>query len=112
MKDYWPKYAILHGREAYGCSMPTWAKWLGESMERVVATTGNSEVLVSTVFLGLNHQCLPGGPPLWFETMVFGGPLDRETERYTTYDQAEEGHRRMAARAFPALARPKRRSKA
>ena len=30
---------------------------------------------ISTVFLGLNHQYIPGGRPLVFETMVFGGGL-------------------------------------
>lgn len=33
-----------------------------------------------------------GGPPLLFETMVFGGPDDQWMDRYTTWEQAEEGH--------------------
>ena len=56
----------------------------------------SDEALVSTVFLGLDHGF--GGTPLWFETMVFGGPLDQETERYTTYEAAETGHRLMVER--------------
>lgn len=48
-------------------------------------------VRVSTVWLGLNHNW-SGGPPLIFETMVFGGAHDSETWRYATEEQAKEGH--------------------
>jgi len=33
-----------------------------------------------------------------FETMVFGGKLDQEQERYCTYDEAEAGHKTMVER--------------
>lgn len=56
---------------------------------------GNS---VSTVFLGLNHQ-YGDGPPLIFETMVFGGKYDQDMERYATEAQAIEGHARWVAKA-------------
>lgn len=52
---------------------------------------------ISTVFLGSDHQYLDG-PPLLFETMVFGGPMDGEMERYTTLEQAEQGHKAMVDR--------------
>ena len=32
------------------------------------------------------------GPPLLFETMIFGGPHDGYQERYTFWDEAEAGH--------------------
>lgn len=32
------------------------------------------------------------------ETMVFGGPLDAEMERYSTWDEAVAGHAAMVAR--------------
>jgi hypothetical protein len=51
------------------------------------------ESRVSTVFLFIDHQW-GEGPPLLFETMVFGGPLDMDCERYSTWEQAEEGHAR------------------
>jgi hypothetical protein len=61
---------------------------------RVGASVIDGDCRVSTVFLrGVDHQLWPGGPPLLFETMVFGGVLDREQERYSTWDEAEEGHR-------------------
>jgi hypothetical protein len=30
-----------------------------------------------------------------FETMVFGGPLNGEMDRYATWDEAEAGHKAM-----------------
>lgn len=53
---------------------------------------------VSTVWLGTDHNFLReinGGPPLLFETMVFGDEgRDIYLERYATWDQAFEGHKR------------------
>lgn len=58
------------------------------------------KIWVSTVFLGLDHQFHPGGPPLIYETMVFdnreGGRklgVDRYCDRYSTREQALAGHR-------------------
>ena len=49
-------------------------------------------VTVSTVFLGLDHQ-FGNGPPLLYETMIFGGPHDQWQDRYTSRKDAERGHR-------------------
>ena len=54
-----------------------------------------NECYVSTVFLGLDHQFQPEGPPLIFETMVFGGTHDQWQERYSTWKEAEDGHARI-----------------
>lgn len=54
---------------------------------------------VSTVFLGLDHGS-GGGPPVLWETMTFG--LDDHfdnTERYTSFEDAQKGHHEMVARA-------------
>jgi hypothetical protein len=66
--------------------------------KRVAHDTLDNENSVSTVFLGLNHQ-YGDGPPLIFETMVFGGKYDQEQERYATEAQALEGHARWVALA-------------
>lgn len=58
---------------------------------------------VSTVFLGLDHSFGIGAKPVLFETMVFGGPLDGEQERYCTWDEAEEGHKEMLKRALTTI---------
>lgn len=70
-----------------------WGRWFEVNREtRVVAAWTDNGVTVSTVFLGSDHQWLPGGKPLLFETMIFGGPDDQDTWRYSTWDEAEAGH--------------------
>ena len=50
--------------------------------------------VVSTVFLGVDHNFSGRGPPLLFETMVFVGDSDGVTcQRYSTWDDAFLGHR-------------------
>jgi len=67
-----------------------WAMWF-EKVDRGVATWIQGEIVVSTVFLGMNHS-LTAHQPVLFETMVFGGEHDGYTERYRTWDEAERGH--------------------
>ena len=53
--------------------------------------------LISTVFLGLDHN-YGEGPPLIFETMVFGSENDSsdlDMDRYSTEEQALAGHKTM-----------------
>lgn len=70
----------------------TWARWYEGGIEkRRVARTTIGEVEVSTVFLALDHSFCEG-PPILYETMVFGGPLDQELDRYSTRSEAEAGH--------------------
>jgi len=67
-----------------------WAKSFGG--DRVVAKTKQDMVEISTVFLGLDHN-FGQGPPLLFESMVFGGEDDGEMVRYSTWEEAETGHK-------------------
>lgn len=53
---------------------------------------------MSTVFLGLDHSHTSKGLPVLWETMVFGGPLDQEMDRYTSREDAVEGHEAMVKR--------------
>lgn len=53
--------------------------------------------VVSTVFLGCDHNWSGEGPPVLFETMVFGGPLDEEQVRYCTLAEARAGHSLLCA---------------
>jgi hypothetical protein len=57
-----------------------------------VAETMIGDVRVSTVWLGVDHNFSGKGPPLIFETMVFGGDLDGECYRYPTETDALKGH--------------------
>jgi len=88
---------ILNGKEVIKCNdLMKWAKWF-EKADRHVAKDTVNDSDISTVFLGLDHQ-FGSGPPLLFETLVFGGTLDQEMDRYETWDQAEKGHLAMIAR--------------
>lgn len=55
------------------------------------------EIMVSTVFLGLDHNHF-GGVPILFETMIFGGINDGVQWRYHDWDEAAEGHEEIKAR--------------
>ena len=72
-----------------------WAAWL-EKSDRIIAKDMIDDVRVSTVFLGLDHS-FGDGPPLLFETMIFGGEHDQYQERYPNRDAAFAGHDRAMA---------------
>lgn len=59
-----------------------------------VVDVDDEEVEVSTVWLGRNHNFGPVGPPIIFETMVFGDVpgWDSQGIRYSTEEQAMRGH--------------------
>lgn len=67
--------------------------------EDVIEQPEHDPVRVSTIFLGIDHNFLDTGPPLLFESMVFGGPLHHEQYRYSTWDEAEAGHRLLTQEA-------------
>ena len=76
-------------------SLVAWGEWLADSANRVVSWTRiNSEVEVLTAFLGLDlARRGRRGPPLLFETMISGGQLDGRHWRYSSWDDAETGHK-------------------
>ena len=91
----------LDGKKPVECEdLLTWAKGF-ETANRHVAKEKRDGVLVSTVFLGLDHRLGGNGPPILFETMIFGGPHDGDQDRYCTWEEAEAGHAAMCAKAFP-----------
>lgn len=78
-------------------SLINWALWMEEN-ERHVGDETIGPARVSTVFLGLDYQ-FGQGPPILWETLVFGGELDSEMDRCAgSREQAEAMHARMAAR--------------
>lgn len=87
-------FYILENKKVVAADLETFERFMLDFSNKVVAKTSLGEVEVSTVFLGIDHGFLGHGK-LFFETMVFGGPEDGEMERYTTYEQAELGHKRM-----------------
>ncbi len=95
-------YYILDGKIAKQCrSLMELAIWM-ETADCRVACDEIDGIVVSTVFLGLDHNFfgnLDGNSdPLLFETMIFAGNWDgEEMRRYFTWEEAEAGHREMVA---------------
>lgn len=89
MPDYYAK-------DGSPLELMDWAAAM-EGDDRQVADDSVDDVRVSTVWLGLNHNFNPDGPPLIFETMVFGGDDDGWQDRYSTEAQARAGHTKVVA---------------
>lgn len=87
---------ILKGKEIIPVDdLIEWAKWYENPVKRVLDQTEVGKSFVSTVFLGFNHSFSHEGPPVLFETMIFGGSKDQEQWRYETYDEAMAGHAKI-----------------
>ena len=63
----------------------------------LVTKTDSAEV--STVWLGMDHSW-GDGPPLIFESLVFGGALADEMDRYSTWREAQNGHAALVDRVL------------
>ena len=106
MKTATDKYILDAQGQIVPChDILVWARWFeaaSKDRTRGVAYDDLGEKgRVSTVFLGLDHSFTrdrDGEQPILFETMVFGGQLDDEQERYATRAQAEAGHAAMLVR--------------
>ena len=83
-------YILRNQIPVLASSAAEFGKWV-ESADRVVSHTQIADIEVSTVFIGIDHQFY-NGPPLLFETMVFGGDLDQTCRRCSTWDEAVEQH--------------------
>ncbi len=68
-----------------------WSKWR-EKADVHISLNIIGDVKISTVFLGINHRFFGDGPPILYETMIFGGAHDGYQERYTTREEALIGH--------------------
>lgn len=73
----------------------TWGKFF-ESADRVVKQEVIDDAKISTVFLGIDHNW-NDGPPVLFETMIFGGEHDGHQDRCSTWKQAERMHEAACA---------------
>lgn len=71
-----------------------------ESSDRIVAQDTINDILVSTVFIGLDHG-FNSQRPVVFETMIFGGEFDQHQERYCTWNEALSGHIRCVEMIKP-----------
>ena len=91
--DDW-KYMLIDGEIVKTNDLLKWGAWMEKRDERVIEQTDIEDVRVSTVFLGLDHRFTPGGPPILFETMIFGGEHDQYQDRCCTLEDARKMHTR------------------
>ncbi len=84
--------------------LEAWVAWI-ETADRRVAETciGGAAITVRTTFLGLSLGAPDADPPLLFETLVAGGPLQNAQVRYGTWNEAQAGHVVMVERVRLAL---------
>ena len=87
------KYVLKKGKPVPEPDLMVWAKSFG-IVDRRIIYDNLGDCYISTVFLGLDHNHF-GGTPIFYETMVFGGPNDQYRERYATKQEAKRGHRRV-----------------
>jgi hypothetical protein len=88
-------FILRDGRPVDEPDVIKWAQWMeANDRERIVEqTTFSDGCMVSTVFLGLDHDFMGTGAIL-YETMTFGGPHGEGAIelRYRTREEAEQGH--------------------
>lgn len=60
--------------------MGKWGLWF-ETADRQVANDHVGDANISTIFLGMDHSWSATGPPVLWETMVFGGEHNDYQER-------------------------------
>lgn len=81
----------LEGKTPVRCSIMEFAMAQGKQ-DWIVAQDVIEGVVISTVFLGNDHDWTRRGPPLLFETMLFGKDSVEGMGRCSTWEQAEQMH--------------------
>ena len=84
--------AFYFGWEGEPITIAQWVRLFED--ERHIGDDELGDVRVSTVWIGLDHGLGLSGPPLIFETMIFGGELDGHIWRYSSETEARAGHAR------------------
>lgn len=84
--------SIYYDWDGHPIQLRQWVELMEVGLDRHVADDMVGLVRVSTVWLGLNHNWSGSGPPLIFETMVFGGVHDEDQWRYPSQAAALAGH--------------------
>lgn len=69
---------------------------LNQNIVRTTITIENQVIVVSTVFIGVSVHSDFTEPAL-FETMIFGGQLDKSVWRYISLDKAKQGHQEVVS---------------
>lgn len=93
--SYGSNYFLNDDKTYRLCTLREWVKQFELIDNRRVGYDYINECEVSTVWLGIDHNYIYNGPPILFETMVFlDGISNIYQERYSTWQEAEEGHQR------------------
>lgn len=95
MNNY--KYVLVDKKPVVEPNLLKWGQFMNGDTHVAEEVVGGYRV--STVFLGLDHGW-GDSDPILFETMVFqeqgrGRADDELTERYCTWEEAEEGHKKI-----------------
>lgn len=101
-----PHWYVLDGEAVVPVAgMQQWGEWFEKSNPRVDYTEVTDTCSVSTIFLGLDNRLYGKGPPIVFETMIFGAPesIDRRQWRYSSWDDAVIGHKAAVRKCRAAL---------
>ncbi len=88
------RYYILKDKEVVETKDVLEAARHFASLDRILKQEHVGPYWISTVFLGFDHSFVSGKPVL-FESMVFKQDKSVGMDRYETYGEAMEGHRRL-----------------
>lgn len=87
-------YILSVDNKPVAVSITEAVQWMEDNPERKAVKQDHiDDKFVSTVFLGLDHSWNNKELILW-ETMIFGGEHDQYQERYSSYEDALEGHQK------------------
>lgn len=92
-------YYKLEGKIPVPATLDDWSQMI-ERRQHVLWHDEVGDWLVSTVFLGIDHNFSCSGPPVLFETMIFTRDNNEYQERTTTWELAREQHLAALARAL------------
>ena len=98
------RYILVDNKPVLETDLLKWAAWFEGRVERRIVQQhrfyGYPFRLVSTVFLGLDHNFFSEGPPILWETMIFGGHMNDFQQRYSSLEEAMKGHREALVAAW------------
>jgi hypothetical protein len=102
------RYILDANGEPVPCPDPmTWIRWMEDAGAVVLAKDVVGPLEVSTVFLGLDHSHAHAGPPVLWETMIFGADEGHDLHdaqwRYRSRAEALAGHARALELARAAV---------
>jgi hypothetical protein len=89
-------YTLDENNKPVASSAIEYSRWMEQNpTKKALKQEYIGDIYVSTVFLGLDHSWPEDeSKPLLWETMIFGGEYDQFMDRYTSVEDALEGHQK------------------